>query len=230
MLGDLTEWVVDVIDHVGYVGVALLVAIESVFPPIPSEAVLPFAGFVASDGDASLVGMILAATAGSMLGAYVLYGIAAWIGQERLHYAVARWGRWARLSVTDVERSETWFDRRGQAAVLIGRCVPVVRAFVSFPAGFGRMPLGTFSLYTFLGSLVWNTVQIGAGYLLRDRWEDVEPIMDRFQLVVVAALVVAVLAYVWVKFLSPAARSGETTERKRDDEVIAAWQAEHPRA
>jgi membrane protein DedA with SNARE-associated domain len=229
VLSDLTERLTDLVDAVGYVGVAVLVAVESIFPPIPSEAVLPFAGFVASDGDANLVGMILAATVGSMVGAYALYAFAAWIGQERLHYAVARWGRWVRLSVADVERSEAWFARRGSVAVLVGRCVPVVRALISFPAGFGRMPLGTFSLYTFLGSLIWNTAQIGTGYLLRDQWDEVTPIMDRFQLLILAVLVLIVLAYVWAKFLSPAARRGETTERRRDAEVIAAWHQSHPR-
>jgi membrane protein DedA with SNARE-associated domain len=223
MLSDLTERVTDVIDAVGYVGVAVLVALESIFPPIPSEAVLPFAGFVASDGDANLVLMVVAATIGSMVGAYALYGFAVWIGQERMHYVVARWGRWVRLSVADVERSEAWFERRGPVTVLVGRCVPVIRALVSFPAGFGRMPLATFSLYTFLGSLIWNSAQIGAGYLLRDQWDEVTPIMDRFQLLIVAVLLLAVLAYVWAKFLSPAARRGETTERRRDAEVIAAW-------
>jgi membrane protein DedA with SNARE-associated domain len=230
MLTDLADWVTDVIDAIGYVGVALLVAIENIFPPIPSEVVLPFAGFVASDGDANLVGMIIAATIGSMVGAYVLYGISAWFGQERLHYVVARWGRWARLSVADVEKAESWFDKRGPAAVLLGRCVPLIRSLVSIPAGFGKMPLATFSIFTLIGSLVWNTALIGAGYALRDQWEDVEPIMEKFQYVVIAAFLVAGLIYLWVKFLSPKARSGETKERSRDDEVIAAWQAKHSKA
>jgi membrane protein DedA with SNARE-associated domain len=225
MLSDLTEWVTDIIEAIGYVGVALLVAIENVFPPIPSEVVLPFAGFVASDGDANLVGMVVAATVGSMVGAYALYGLSAWIGQERLHYLIARHGRWARLSVADVEKAEAWFDKRGPAAVLIGRCVPLIRSLVSIPAGFGKMPLGTFSLFTLIGSAAWNTALIGAGYLLRDQWEDVEPVMEKAQYAVILAFLVAGLAYLWVKFLSPAARSGETKERARDAEVIADWEA-----
>jgi membrane protein DedA with SNARE-associated domain len=230
MLTDLADWVTDVIDAIGYVGVALLVAVENVFPPIPSEVVLPFAGFVASDGDANLILMIVAATVGSMVGAYVLYGISAWFGQERLHYVIARWGRWARLSVADVEKAEAWFDKRGSVAVLFGRCVPLIRSLVSIPAGFGNMPLGTFSIFTLIGSLVWNTALIGAGYLLRDQWEDVEPIMEKFQYVVIAGFLVAGLAYLWVKFLSPKARSGETKERTRDEEVIADWNAAHGKA
>lgn len=227
MLTDLADWVTEVIDAIGYVGVALLVALENVFPPIPSEVVLPFAGFVASDGDANLVLMIVAATIGSMVGAYVLYGISAWFGQERLHYVVARWGRFARLSVADVEKAEAWFDKRGPAAVLIGRCVPLIRSLVSIPAGFGKMPIATFSLYTVIGSLVWNTALICAGYLLRDQWEDVEPVMQKFQYLVIAAFVLAGLGYVWVKFLSPKARQGDTKERLRDEQVLAAWHDEH---
>ncbi len=220
MLNDLAQWVTDVIDALGYAGVALLVALENVFPPIPSEVVLPFAGFVASDGDASLPGMVAAATVGSMVGAYVLYGLSAWIGQERLHLLVARWGRFARLNVADVERAERWFDRRGPITVLVGRCVPLIRSLVSIPAGFGRMPLGTFSIYTLVGSLIWNSTLVGAGYVLRDRWEDVEPVMETFQWVVVAAIAVALLVYVWTRFLSPAARREEAEEEVYDQRLL----------
>lgn len=207
MLNDLTEWVIDVIDALGYVGVALLVMLESLFPPIPSEVVLPFAGFVASDGDANVVGMVVAATVGSMLGAYLLYGISAWIGQARLHALVVRHGRWARLTEVDIEKAEDWFEARGPRAVLIGRCVPLIRSLVSIPAGFDRMPLGTFSLYTLLGSLVWNSALVGAGYALRDRWDEVEPVLQKAQLVVILAILAAVAWYVWTRFLSAEARA-----------------------
>src|SRR5687767_370761 len=110
MLTDLSDWVTDVIDKLGYVGVAMLVALENVFPPIPSEIVLPFAGFVARDGDANLVVMILAATIGSTIGALVLYGVAAAIGPERLHVFVVRYGKWFRLTPRDIEKAERWFD------------------------------------------------------------------------------------------------------------------------
>lgn len=220
MLNDLAQWVTDVIGALGYVGVALLVALENVFPPIPSEVVLPFAGFVASDGDASLPGMVVAATVGSMAGAYLLYGLSAWIGQERLHLLVARWGRFARLNVADVERAERWFERRGPVTVLVGRCVPLIRSLVSIPAGFGRMPLGTFTIYTLVGSLVWNGALVGAGYVLRDQWEEVEPVMATFQWVVVAVIVLAVLVWVWTRFLSPSARRHEAEEERHDQELL----------
>jgi membrane protein DedA with SNARE-associated domain len=203
MFSSLADWVTDVIDELGYVGVALLVALENLFPPIPSEIVLPFAGFVARDGNATFVGMVLAATLGSLAGALLLYGIAAWIGPERLHRFLVRYGKWFRLTPGDIEKSERWFDQRAVVAVLIGRCVPLIRSLVSIPAGFRRMPLTPFVIYTTIGSLVWNTALIGAGYVLRDNWHDVEPVLDTFQYVVIAAILAAVAWYVWARFVSP---------------------------
>ena len=200
MFSSLADWVTEVINDLGYVGVALLVALENLFPPIPSEIVLPFAGFVARDGDATLWGMILAATIGSLVGALTLYGIAAWIGPERLHGFLVRHGKWFRLTPADISKAERWFDRRAVIAVLLGRCVPLIRSLVSIPAGFRRMPLVPFVIYTAIGSLIWNTALIGAGYALRDNWHDVEPFLDTFQYVVIAGILVAVVWYFWSRF------------------------------
>ena len=199
MLSGLAEWVTDVIERLGYVGVALLVFLENLFPPIPSEVVLPFAGFVASDDESvpELIGMIIAATIGSIAGALLLYGLAAWIGRDRLTRFLVRYGKWVRLTPEDVERAERWFDKRAVVAVLVGRCVPLIRSVVSIPAGFRRMPIATFLLYTTIGSLIWNSALIGAGYLLREQWEDVEAVLGWFQYVVIAAIVVAVAWFVW---------------------------------
>ena len=112
MLSSLSEWVTDVIDRLGYVGVALLIALENLFPPIPSEIVLPFAGFVASDGDANLIGMIVAATIGSLVGAWILYGIARWIGERRLRVFITRYGKWLRLTNDDIDKADRWFEHR----------------------------------------------------------------------------------------------------------------------
>ncbi len=173
MLASIETWVTDVIDALGYLGVAVLVALESVFPPIPSEVVLPLAGFVAGQGNASLVGMIVAATAGSLVGAWILYGLAAWIGHDRLHGFIERHGRWFGVKPSDIAKAEAWFDRRSSYAVFLGRCVPVVRSLVSIPAGFRRMPLLRFSVLTAAGSAIWNIALISAGALLGDRWEEV---------------------------------------------------------
>jgi membrane protein DedA with SNARE-associated domain len=211
MFSSLADWVTEVIDELGYLGVALLVALENLFPPIPSEIVLPFAGFVARDGGATLVGMIVAATIGSLVGALTLYGIAAWIGPDRLHRFLVRYGKWFRITQADVSRAERWFDRRAVAAVLVGRCVPLIRSLVSVPAGFRRMPMVPFVVYTTLGSLIWNTALIGAGYLLRDNWHDVEPVLDAVQYLVIAAILLAIAWYFWSRFGSPRRRSRQSS-------------------
>lgn len=206
MFDGITEWVTDVVDALGYVGVAFLVALENLFPPIPSEVVLPLAGFVAGRGDAWVVGMVVASTIGSIVGAWALYGIAAAIGPVRLRSIVLRYGRWLRLDEADLDRAEGWFDRRAATAVLIGRCVPLIRSLVSIPAGFRRMPLGRFTVYTALGSLVWNCALVGAGYALGDRWEEVGDWVGYLQYVVIAVCVAAVAWFVWTRFVAPRRR------------------------
>jgi membrane protein DedA with SNARE-associated domain len=200
VLDSVTEWVTDVVDALGYVGVAFLIALENLFPPIPSEIVLPLAGFVAGQGRAHLVGMVVAATIGSLVGAWTLYGIAAAIGPERLRAIVERWGRVLRLSPDDLDKAENWFDKRSGTAVLIGRCVPLIRSLVSIPAGFRRMPILRFSLFTLLGSLTWNSALVGAGYALGDRWEQVGEYVGYLQYVVIAVVLVALGWFAWNRF------------------------------
>ncbi|MFM7081379.1 MAG: DedA family protein [Actinomycetota bacterium] len=195
MLSDIAAWVQDVIERLGAVGVALLVILENVFPPIPSEIVLPFAGFVAQRGDGSVIVMIFAATIGAVVGALILYGIAALIGPERLSTFIARFGRWFGVKPSDLQRAEQWFDRHAVAAVLLGRCVPLIRSVVSVPAGFRRMRIAPFLLYTAIGSIVWNTALIGAGAILGDQWERVEPYVATLQWVVIGLIVVFVVRF-----------------------------------
>jgi membrane protein DedA with SNARE-associated domain len=217
MLDDITTWVSDVVDALGYLGVAFLVALENVFPPIPSEAVLPLAGFVAGRGDANLIGMILASTAGSVVGAWVLYGIAAAIGPERLRTFIVRFGRWFSVREHHLDRAEDWFDRRANAAVLIGRCVPLIRSVVSVPAGFRRMPLGRFTLLTALGSAMWNTALISAGAVLGERWERVGDFVGLFQGVVIVTIVGVVAYAVWRTLIRPRlAASGDLPPDERE--------------
>ena len=188
MLGDLTEWVSEIVDGFGYAGVAFLVLIENVFPPIPSEVVLGLAGFTASRGEATLLGMLAASTAGSVAGAWLLYGLAAAIGPARVHRLVLRYGKWVRITGRDVTRAEEWFDRWSTVAVLVCRCIPLVRSLISVPAGFRRMPFAPFTLYTALGSLVWNAIFISAGYLLGEQWERVLAAAETYKYVTLAGL------------------------------------------
>lgn len=219
IFGDLTEWVTDVIDAIGYLGVALLVALESMFPPIPSEIVLPAAGFAAGDGTANVWGMILAATVGSVVGAWWLYLASAAVGRTRLHALVTRYGRWVGVRPHDLVRAESWFDDHSSSAVLVCRCIPLIRSLVSIPAGFRRMSPVTFTVYTALGSAVWNSLLIGAGYLLGENWEQVSDYVGTFQYVVIGAIVLGLAWWVWTRFLSPTHRARRVAEDRAFEEA-----------
>ena len=203
MLERIAEWATSVVEALGPVGVATLVIIENVFPPIPSEIVLPLAGFVAATGEADLWVMIAAATVGSLLGAYLLYGISAAIGPIRLRRFVVAYGRWFGLTEEDLDRSESWFDDKANLAVLICRCIPLMRSLISIPAGLRRMRLAPFTLYTVIGSLIWNTALIVAGYLLGDNWESAGQPAELMQKVVLAVIGLAVVWFVWRRIISP---------------------------
>ena len=224
MLGDLANWVQDVINQFGYFGVALLVVIENVFPPIPSEIVLPFAGFVAQQGasavnatadaaqnDTTVVGMMIAATVGSVVGALILYFVSAAIGPERLRGFVERFGKWFGVKSSDLVRAEEWFDRRSVVAVLVGRCVPLIRSIVSIPAGFRRMKLTSFVVLTAIGSAVWNIALIGAGAVLGDQWERVGEYVGVFQWLVIAAVLVLLVRFVVSRLKKRRPQNGVTS-------------------
>jgi len=195
VLSNLAQWVQDVIESLGYLGVALLVIAENLFPPIPSEIVLPFAGFVARRGDGSVVVMVIASTIGSVVGALVLYAIAAAIGPERIHTFVVRFGKWFGVKESDMVRAEEWFDRRSNVAVLVGRCVPLIRSLVSIPAGFRRMRFVPFVVLTAVGSAVWNVALIGAGAALGDQWDVVGDYVGILQWLVIVVIVAVVIRF-----------------------------------
>lgn len=183
----MTDWVVDLIERLGEVGVGMLIFLENVIPPIPSEVVLPFAGFAAERGSINVVGAWLAATAGSLAGALLLYAIGALIGVDRLRQLAAR--RWfIFFGERDLERGVAWFERYGNWVVFFARFIPLVRSIVSVPAGIDRMPIGRFVVLTTAGSALWNAAFIGAGWVLGDRWEDVEGVVGPVSYVVVGLL------------------------------------------
>ncbi|KKK06163.1 DedA family protein [Micromonospora sp. HK10] len=206
----LTGWVADVIGSLGAVGVALLVALESIIPPIPSEVVLAMAGYLAAEGRFPVVLIVLAATAGSLLGALVLYWLGAALGEERLK----RWlDRIPLVDREDLEKADRWFERHGRWAVLIGRLVPVVRSLVSVPAGAERMPLGEFVLLTTIGSGVWNALIVGLGYALGSRWQEVDRYSHWFNYAILAAFVLMTVSWVVKKLRRRRARQSVTAGR-----------------
>ena len=169
--GGLTGTVLDAMEALGAVGVGLAILVETVVPPIPSEVVLPLSGYLAQNGRMSLLAAFLAATAGSLLGAVLLHQLGAWLGPSRSRRMLARLPL---VDAADVDRTFAWFERHGRSAVLLGRLVPVVRSFVSVPAGVVRMRMPQFLAYTLLGSAVWNGALIGAGAALGTQHELVE--------------------------------------------------------
>lgn len=184
-------WVLSLMETLGEVGVGLAVFIETFVPPIPSEAVLPGAGFLAWEGRMSFVGAWLAATAGALLGAWLWWLVGAALGRHRTREVV---NRIPLMDYADFDRAEAFFLRWGGLAVLIGRCVPLVRSFISIPAGIERMHFGLFSLYTTVGSLVWNGIWVGLGFAFGPAIEPVlaqwSGILSNAVLVVIAVLVV----------------------------------------
>jgi membrane protein DedA with SNARE-associated domain len=187
------DWVVLVMRTVGAPGVGLATALETVFPPVPSELVLPLAGYTASQGHYGVVAAIAWATAGSLAGALLLYWLGAAWGLER---TCALADRIPLLHADDVRKAVAWFGDHGRAAVLLGRLVPGVRSLVSIPAGVDRMPLATFCVYTTLGSLVWNAALILAGYELGAQWHRVESYVGGVGNVVYVLLAVALVVVV----------------------------------
>jgi len=197
LVGGLANWATDVIEQLGYAGLAMIIALENVFPPIPSEAVLPLAGFLTGQGRMSFPGAVLAATSGAVVGALVLYAAGYWFGDCRLRWLVTRYGRLLGAGEADLDKASGWFDRHGGRAVLFCRVVPIVRSLISIPAGIRRMPLLPFIGYTALGSGVWNTILIGAGWWLGDSWEEVEQYVGYLQYVVILAVLAVILLWIW---------------------------------
>ncbi|MFD0904744.1 DedA family protein [Actinomadura sediminis] len=186
-------------EQLGAPGAGIAIALENLFPPLPSEIILPLAGFTASQGKMNLIAALIWTTVGSVVGALALYGIGAVIGRDRIRRLVARLPL---VKIEDLDRTEAWFAKHGAKAVFFGRMIPIFRSLISIPAGVERMPLSKFLLYTTLGSAIWNTIFVMAGYGLGDQWHKVEEyvgIYSKGVLAVVAVAVVAFLAFRVVK-------------------------------
>ncbi|MFE6906131.1 DedA family protein [Streptomyces erythrochromogenes] len=194
--GGFAGWATDLVDTMGGPGAGLAIALENLFPPLPSEVILPMTGFAAGQGVLSLASALFWTTLGSVAGALALYWLGALFGRERMH---AIWARLPLVKASDLVRTEEWFVRHGTKAVFLGRMVPIFRSLVSVPAGVERMPLPVFVMLTTLGSLIWNGALVMAGYWLGDRWELVEGYVGVLSKVVLALVAVALVAYLAVR-------------------------------
>ncbi len=180
-------------EKMGSLGIALLMVAENVFPPIPSELIMPLAGFSAARGEFNLMIVIIAGSTGSLLGALLWYYIGRKIGAERLERWAAKHGRWLTLSPKEVEQSCAWFNRHGGKAVFIGRLIPAVRTLISVPAGIAGMPLGSFLLYSAAGTILWTALLATAGYLLESQYDKVAHWMNPFSNVVIGLIILGYL-------------------------------------
>jgi membrane protein DedA with SNARE-associated domain len=232
-LDGIVGWVVDLMEALGAPGVGLAIALENVFPPLPSEVFLPLAGFAAARGDLSLVAAIVWTTLGSVVGALALYGLGAALGRERLRAIV---DRMPLVDVADVDKAEAWFARHGTKAVFFGRMVPLVRSMISVPAGVERMSPVLFLALTAAGSLIWNSVFVVAGYQLGENWHIVESYAGILSRVVLVAVAIAVVVFVVLRIRRkrnevPADLDDAPTEqipviRVRPQEPVRQWSAE----
>ncbi|HWL56908.1 MAG TPA: DedA family protein [Paracoccus sp. (in: a-proteobacteria)] len=187
------DWVVSTIEGWGYLGVLLLMVAENLFPPIPSEIIMPLAGFLAGRGDLSLALTILAGTVGSVIGTLFWYYVGKAIGEARLKRFAARHGRLLTLSPSDIDKAREWFDRHGTAAVFFGRMLPTIRTLISVPAGLSTMPFGKFLIFTTLGSALWTGMLTVAGLILHENYALVADYVDPLSKLVVAVVVVVYL-------------------------------------
>jgi membrane protein DedA with SNARE-associated domain len=198
MISSIVEWLTNLIESAGYVGVGIAVFVESVFAPIPSPFILPFVGFVSSRTDQSLVISILAGAMGAYLGAFPFYFLGRW-GEGAVNKFLKKFGKYLFIEQEEVDKGFEFFDKYGSSIVFTGRLIPLVRSVISFPAGVAKMPFLQFSIYTFLGSVIWNTVLGTAGYLLGESWEVVIVWLDTYENIVIVGLILAVVGYIAYK-------------------------------
>lgn len=174
------NWIVSIMEQYGYIGVFLMMMLENLFPPIPSEVILPFGGYLTTTSNVKLTGVIIVATTGSLAGAMLLYGVGALVGSERIEMFVERWGYLFRIKQKDLYRADKWFQQYGYWTVLLCRMVPLLRSLISIPAGMYRMRLSLFVIMTIIGSIIWNSILILSGVFLGRSWERVVQFMDLY--------------------------------------------------
>ena len=214
-LSSLADWAVSLMDVIGPAGAGIAIAMENLFPPLPSEVILPMAGLASSRGSFTLFEALFWTTAGSIVGAMLLYGLGAWLGVARLRAIAAKVPL---LRPEDIDRTVAWFSRHGGKAVFFGRMIPIFRSLISIPAGITRMPLWRFALLTAAGSLIWNSIFVLSGFFLGEAWHIVERYADILQYVVIgaAALAVAWFLVVRVRALLAERGSGSGAEPELD--------------
>ncbi|WP_271005561.1 DedA family protein [Listeria seeligeri] len=189
----METWITSIMADFGYIGIFLLIMVENLFPPIPSEIILTFGGFMTTVSSLNVVMVIIVATLGSVVGAILLYKVASYFGKERLTKIVLKYGRILRLKESDIERAENFFLKYGSWAVFLCRMIPLIRSLISIPAGMTQMKMSRFLVLTTAGSLLWNTVLIGLGAFLSESWNEIVVFMDSFSTIIYGIIAVIVV-------------------------------------
>lgn len=192
----MSEWVLIIVNKLGLVGVTLLMFLENVFPPIPSELIMPMAGFSAGQGHMNIIAVIVAGTLGSVLGALPLYYVGVYFDEQRLMRFTAKYGKYFLLKPSDITNAQAWFDKHGKAVVFFGRMIPAIRSLISIPAGMNRMAMLPFLLLTTLGSAIWTTMLAYAGYVLGANYEQVAEFIAPISKVVAVVVTILVLTLI----------------------------------
>lgn len=192
----MLDWIINTVNNLGYVGIALLMLLENIFPPIPSEVIMPLAGFTVTQGKLSFFYVIIAGVIGSILGALPWYYLGKFTSLERIEKLCDRYGKWLTLKSEDIQKAKQWFDEKGKEAACFSRLVPGVRTYISVPAGVSNMPLVPFLAYSTLGTAVWVTLLTLAGYILGDNYELVENFIGPISLIVAVVLIGG--AIIWI--------------------------------
>lgn len=187
----MQEFIIQMMNQFGYFGVFFLIALENIFPPIPSEVILLFGGFMTTYTKLNVIGVVIASTLGSLLGAIVLYYIGKILNKERLKKIIhGKIGKVLRLKASDIDKADHWFDTKGNKTVFFCRFIPIVRSLISIPAGMSEMPMGKFLLYTTVGTMIWNTVLTVLGNKVGENWEDILLIFENYSHIAAVVLVI----------------------------------------
>ncbi|WP_082235272.1 DedA family protein [Halobacillus massiliensis] len=192
----MEEWLMRIINEYGYLGIFLLISLENIFPPVPSEVILTFGGFVTTTSHLSVFGVVLASTGGSVAGAVILYGIGLLLNTERLERIIEKWGHILRLTKQDVRKADKWFDRYGPWTVFFCRFVPLIRSLISIPAGMSKMNIGVFLVFTTFGTLIWNVVLVVLGASVGESWSEIVRYMEVYSKFIYAILAVLIVSLV----------------------------------
>ena len=212
----MQEFILAMMDQFGYLGVFSLIAIENIFPPIPSEVILLFGGFMTTYTTLNIIGMIIASTLGSLIGAIVLYYIGKIFNKERLKKIISgKIGKILRLKNSDIDKADHWFDTKGNKTVFFCRFIPIVRSLISIPAGMSEMPMFKFLLYTIFGSLIWNTVLIVLGSIVGNNWTSILNIFDTYSHIILVLLVIIFIVGVYIFYRKKSKNENKTVIEKK---------------